>query len=369
MNAIIENEIIESTSFNYSKLEPELAIDCRMTADRIRRKMKRAAEDVIEIGQDLIRIKNLLPHGMFGPWVESEFEMTHKTATNFMNVAIRLNKKIENFSYFKPSVLYALAAPSTTEEEIEEAVKLAETKVVTLSEVKRIKQKHEFIRNETTQVDIDITAEEEERIRKDQEEKTTIKMLAKMDDARYEIKKQLESEILQKKAEYLETIKELENQRDRQIGASEAKIKELNGQIHDINDQLILAQSLPKIELEAIENKYQEEIDAIQEQMDALKNNDQINQFQEQVDFLQTQLNKERRANEINYHLSCINTTETTLTGLIENLKSQKIDPEFKPNVKPAIIVLRKTCQDLVDLVNSIAKELLIDEDNENEQS
>jgi Protein of unknown function (DUF3102) len=48
---------------------------------------RRTAEDVITIGQALVRQKAALPHGSFRPWMEAEFGMSGPTASRFMNVA------------------------------------------------------------------------------------------------------------------------------------------------------------------------------------------------------------------------------------------------------------------------------------------
>ena len=53
-----------------------------------------------------------LPHGSFLPWIEAEFEMTHKTATNFMNVAAKFGAKVEIVSPLVPTALYELASSS-----------------------------------------------------------------------------------------------------------------------------------------------------------------------------------------------------------------------------------------------------------------
>jgi hypothetical protein len=64
----------------------------------------------------LIRKKSRLPHGMFLPWIETEFEMSHKTATKFMNVAQSYGGKVELGSTIGLAALYELAAPSAREE-------------------------------------------------------------------------------------------------------------------------------------------------------------------------------------------------------------------------------------------------------------
>lgn len=74
--------------------------------ERIRLRMRRTAEDIIEIGRDLITIKKALPHGQFGEWLRSEFEMTEMTAQRFMQVTERFGGKSNIMLDFKPTVLY-----------------------------------------------------------------------------------------------------------------------------------------------------------------------------------------------------------------------------------------------------------------------
>jgi hypothetical protein len=62
-------------------------VEARADAALIKGLMRRTAEDVITIGQALIRQKAALPHGSFLPWIEAEFEMTDRTARRFMSVA------------------------------------------------------------------------------------------------------------------------------------------------------------------------------------------------------------------------------------------------------------------------------------------
>ena len=68
-----------------------------------------------------------LPNGKFLPWIADEFEMSRQTADNFTSVYERFgNGKLPNFSNFKPSILYALSAPSTPESVVEKAIEKAE---------------------------------------------------------------------------------------------------------------------------------------------------------------------------------------------------------------------------------------------------
>lgn len=112
------------TIFDYMALDSETRIVVQQRTSEIKTLMRRAATDIIEIGQKLIYVKARLGHGYFGGWLSTEFDWTWKTATNFMNVAA----KFENFSNldgFAPSALYLLSAPSTPDSAREEALERA----------------------------------------------------------------------------------------------------------------------------------------------------------------------------------------------------------------------------------------------------
>ncbi len=129
--------------FDYAGLPSEHAGEVRAAAERIKIRMKRTAEDIIEIGRDLITVKERLPHGQFGMWIDVEFGMSDSTAQNFMNVAGRFGSKFPTVGNLTSRVLYALAAPSTDDAVIERAVAKAEAgEEVTVAEVARLKAEH-----------------------------------------------------------------------------------------------------------------------------------------------------------------------------------------------------------------------------------
>ncbi|MCW5697332.1 MAG: DUF3102 domain-containing protein [Bauldia sp.] len=129
--------------FDYSgvaEVEP-----IREAAVRIRLRMSRTAQDIIEIGRDLIEVKSRLGHGRFLGWIEAEFGMSDRAARNFMDVADRFGSvKSETISDLTPTVLYALAAPSTPDEVREEVVQRAAAgESITTEEVRRLKKQVE----------------------------------------------------------------------------------------------------------------------------------------------------------------------------------------------------------------------------------
>jgi len=77
------------------------------------------------LGQRLIEVKERLGHGVFLPWLKSEFEWSDRTARQFMLVGERFKlAKFANLD-FAPSALYLLA--SSTDEARDEALSLAES--------------------------------------------------------------------------------------------------------------------------------------------------------------------------------------------------------------------------------------------------
>ncbi len=82
--------------FDYAALPVDAALTARAAAERIKLRLKRTVEDIIEIGRELTAVKDELPHGQFLPWIAAEFEMSHVTATQFMNVAERFGGQILN---------------------------------------------------------------------------------------------------------------------------------------------------------------------------------------------------------------------------------------------------------------------------------
>jgi hypothetical protein len=123
----------------------------REVADRIRSRMMHTVQGVIEIGRDLIAVKERLGHGNFLPWIDREFRMTDKSAERFMSVAERFGDKFDSVSNLSLTALYELAAPSTPEEVRTEVAERAATgESVTAAEVKELKNRIKEERKERT---------------------------------------------------------------------------------------------------------------------------------------------------------------------------------------------------------------------------
>jgi hypothetical protein len=125
--------------FNYDLLETKLADKVRTAADRIRERIKKTVEDIIEVGSDLLAVKEALPHGQFLPWLKAEFGWSERSAENFMSVADKFKSaKIADLP-IQPSAAYFLAAPSVPDEARQKAVEKAEAgEEITVATAKEI---------------------------------------------------------------------------------------------------------------------------------------------------------------------------------------------------------------------------------------
>jgi hypothetical protein len=108
------------------------------TADRIRMRMSRTGKDIVEIGRELIEVKERIGHGKFLPWIDREFGMSEWTARNFMRVADRFKSGI--IPDLPATVLYALADRDTPEEVCTEITERAAAgEIVTVDDVRTAK--------------------------------------------------------------------------------------------------------------------------------------------------------------------------------------------------------------------------------------
>lgn len=124
--------------FEYDQIDGADSDFIRDRTIEIKALVKRSAQDIIEIGLKLIEVKDRLPHGMWGKWLDVEFGWTNETARRFMNVASKFNNLL-NLDSFGQSALYLLASPSTPDEAREEALNRASNgEVITHKAAKEI---------------------------------------------------------------------------------------------------------------------------------------------------------------------------------------------------------------------------------------
>ena len=93
----------------------DLTDEFTIIANRIRARIRRTTVDIIETGNDLIAVKSRLDHGEFIVWIDREFQMTDRTARNYMLAAEWAADKSEIVFVLPPTTIYKLSAPSTPE--------------------------------------------------------------------------------------------------------------------------------------------------------------------------------------------------------------------------------------------------------------
>ncbi len=119
--------IIEQTqiAFDYTALDAETRIVVQQRTSEIKDRLRRTAQDIVQIGHDLIEVKERLPHGQFGPWLSAEFDLTEGHARKLMQVARAFGQN-DHYDRFAPTALYLLASPATPDEARAEALERAE---------------------------------------------------------------------------------------------------------------------------------------------------------------------------------------------------------------------------------------------------
>jgi paraquat-inducible protein B len=106
--------------FAYSDLDMETRAFVLEATRAIEADLKRTAEGAIQIGTQLLAVKQRLPHGQFMAWVQSEFGMSRQTCQNFMNVTRAFGDKLPTVGHLSLKVLYELAtAPAGIVEQVE----------------------------------------------------------------------------------------------------------------------------------------------------------------------------------------------------------------------------------------------------------
>ena len=113
-----------------------------LCAQAVESGVKTSIAGILMAGQALVKAREALPADRdFGQWRESRLPwLSNVMACHWMNVYRRLGDT-PVLNNLKPTVAYALAAPSTSDEVREAALKLAEAgETVTLADVQALKQ-------------------------------------------------------------------------------------------------------------------------------------------------------------------------------------------------------------------------------------
>ena len=104
----------------------------------IRRLQRRVIADVVEIGRRLCECKPLVGHGHWLPWLKREFDLSERTARNFINAYKLVEGKPETVADLRieVSAFYLIARPSVPEEIRVEVLREAALRPVSRADVK-----------------------------------------------------------------------------------------------------------------------------------------------------------------------------------------------------------------------------------------
>ena len=132
-------KIITATQFNYGNLDSQQREQVRQATEEIKKRLRRAAQDIWEIGKMLSVVQSQLQRGQFDDWIKTEFDWSRRTAYKFISVYKRFDRQI-NFAEVNiaTSALYLLAAESTPENIRQDFIDKAQQGVkITHQEVKQ----------------------------------------------------------------------------------------------------------------------------------------------------------------------------------------------------------------------------------------
>ena len=153
----------EAQVFDYATLDCETRIVVQQRTGEIKERIHNAAQLAWEIGQKLADVRSRLRPRQFTFWLQTEFQLSRRTAYNYINVfesfPIRANFAQINIA---TSALYLLAAPSTSEEARQDALERANKgENITHTEAKAIRTRHKNAvapKSSTKPVTVDVPA-------------------------------------------------------------------------------------------------------------------------------------------------------------------------------------------------------------------
>jgi hypothetical protein len=142
-----------TVGFDYAALPPADAEDLRDRAGRIRGLFKKHNGDFVDIGRDLIAVKDRLAHGQFESWIERELGVGVRAAQYYMSVAKFTEGKDEHVALLPPATLRMLAAKSAPLEIVEQVItRVASGDIVPDVVVKEMIATERMVRRQAKQV-------------------------------------------------------------------------------------------------------------------------------------------------------------------------------------------------------------------------
>ena len=129
-----ELERLDLSYLGISDNDQEMIASC---IGSIKALISKTGKDIVKIGENLIRAKEIIGHGKFGIWLEKEFAWSERTARRFMNVAKHFKSDTVSDLKVSAKALYLLASPSTPDEVREKIISQGSEEEVSAPDVKQ----------------------------------------------------------------------------------------------------------------------------------------------------------------------------------------------------------------------------------------
>lgn len=143
---------LKLSKFDYEQLDNETSSLLIAQTGRIKELLSQTISNIVQIGLSLIEVKNRLGHGQYMDWLSAEFEMSTRTAENFVSVATCFSETDFSELDIAKSALYTLAAPSVPEEARQEALKMSRQEHVSRGTAREIVRIHKEVSEQKTAI-------------------------------------------------------------------------------------------------------------------------------------------------------------------------------------------------------------------------
>src|SRR3954463_9491848 len=94
--------VTTASRFDYELLDPRSLSSVQERIQLIASKIRLHAFTIVEIGRELLKIKQEVSHGQFGALLRAEFGWDERTAQRYISVAVAFDGKTDTVSVLPP---------------------------------------------------------------------------------------------------------------------------------------------------------------------------------------------------------------------------------------------------------------------------
>lgn len=165
-------QLVEATTeevvfaYDYSELDDSVRERAKLLTLEAKNFERRSLEAIVGFGKVAAEMQEILPHGKFIPWLESEFNLSQAMAYNFINVAKQFGNMMPRIQELPITltVLYQIAEPNAPTELREAVLENAESgKKMSVKEVKDLKKQLKEAEKRAAAVEQELEETEEQK--------------------------------------------------------------------------------------------------------------------------------------------------------------------------------------------------------------